>query len=263
MVSRITGTAGELRSYFRKLHVYRTGTAPVYDGAFIFKDDDWSNNYRGNDFGLGIIYGSVTTYQDSTDTTRAAYNGKMLGGGSEYTYQWIHAYPPVLFIDTGEEYEIIRSSDIQANNYRSNFYNLFDCQAAKFTVKNLAESYLMGTDSAIAVVGSTKTGGMYYPVEFHKAIAAGGCWGAAYKVWYNNAGRYDDTWFLGMIIMGDPAIRPRNAGGADLSKGSRAVANIIPIPDEQKEEMYLGLRDFAPEQDLPDSLKREIEEALK
>jgi len=262
VVSRITGSSEELNFYFDKLHGYRTGTTPSYDGAFIFKDDDWHHSYRGNDFGLGTIYGSVSFYQDPEDTTRAAYQSKMTGTGAEYTYQWIHAYPPVLFVDVDDGYEIIRSTDISSNNFKGNFYNLFDCQAVRFTVKNLAESYLNHTDSGIAVIGSTKTGGMYYPIEFHKALAVGGSWGSAYKTWYNLNGKFDDSWFLGMIIMGDPAIRPHNAAGSDLSKGARSVSTIIPIPDEVLDEMYLQLRDFDPGGDLSDEFDFEKEQNL-
>ncbi|MBI9108639.1 MAG: hypothetical protein JEZ04_17980 [Spirochaetales bacterium] len=262
VVSRATGTAEELNFYFDKLHGYRSGTTPAYDGAFIFKDDDWHNSYRGNNFGLDTIYGSVSTFQDSGDTTRSSYLSMMLNEGSEYVYQWIHAYPPVLFIDVDGNYEIIRSQDIGDGTFKGNFYNLFDCQAARFTVRNLAASYLNTTDSGIAVIGSTKTGGMYYPVEFHKALASGGCWGSAYKAWYNTNGWADDEWFLGMIIMGDPAIRPYNAAGSDLSKGSRSVSNIIPLSDERKDEMYLQLRDFKPSTELPVDLQSEIEQRL-
>jgi hypothetical protein len=250
VVSRVTGTSDQINFYFDKLHGYRSTAAGSLDGAFIFKDDDWHNNYRGNNFGLDTIYGTVSVYQDTDDTTRSAYQSKMTGEGAEYVYQWIHAYPPVLFVDVDGSYEIIKSEDIAAGNFKANFYNLFDCQAVRFTVKNLASSYLTETDSGIAVIGSTKTGGMYYPVEFHKALAAGGCWGSAYKAWYNTNGWIDDKWFLGMIIMGDPAIRPYNASGADMSKGSRSVSNIIPLSEEVKDEMYLKLRDFEPG-DLP------------
>ena len=262
VVSRVTGTAGQLNFYFDKLHGYRAGTTPALDGAFIFKDDDWHHSYRGNNFGLDTIYGSVSMFQDDSDTTRSSYQSMMTDTGAEYVYQWIHAYPPVLFIDVDDNYEIIKSQDIEDKNFKGNFYNLFDCQAARFTVKNLAGSYLNETDTCIAVVGSTKTGGMYYPVEFHKALAAGGSWGAAYKLWYNTSGWDDDKWFLGMIIMGDPAIRPHNASGSDLSKGSRAVSNVIPISDETKNDMYLQMRDFIPKKELPQDLRFEVDQRL-
>lgn len=261
-VSRITGTADEVNFYLEKLHGYRSTKAKSYDGAFIFKDDDWHYSYRGNDFGLETIYGSVSIYQDGEDTARTDYTGRMIAEGSEYVYQWIHAYPPVLFVDVDGSYEIITSKDIEDSNFKGNFYNLFDCQAARFTVKNLASTYLNKTDSAIAVVGSTKTGGMYYPVEFHKALASGGCWSAAYKAWYNVNGYVDDKWFLGMIIMGDPAIRPYNASGADMSRGSRSVSNVIPLSEEAKDEMYLQLRDFEPAAELPADLLDEINKSL-
>ena len=247
-ISRLPGTSSEINSYLSKLHDYRTSSSktPVYDGAFIFKDDDWYNNYRNNDFGLKLIYSNVSFYQDDENTTKSSYIERMTNSGSEYVYQWIHAQPSALFIDVGDNYEIFKTDDISLNNVKGNFYNLFDCQAARFTVRNLAQNYLVNTDSCIAVLGSTKTGGVYYPVEFHKSLGLGACWGAAYKSWYNTEGYTDDMWFLGMIIMGDPAIRPQNASGADMTGGSRSVSNLVPISSEEKEEMFLKLQNFEP-----------------
>ncbi len=263
-VSRIDGTADEINFYFDKLHNYRirSNSTPVYDGAFIFKDDDWHKNYRNNDFGLDSIYGSVELYQDDGNTTKSAYLDKLTSGGSEYVYQWIHAFPPALFIDVDDNYEIIKTEDIANNNVKGNFYNLFDCQAARYTVNNLADYYLTQTDSCIAILGSTKTGGVYYPVEFHKSLGLGACWGAAFKSWYNTEGYADDTWFLGIITMGDPAVRPYHASGSDMSKGSRSVTDIVPVSDEEKEKMYINLMDFAPSQLLPEDLMYEIEQSL-
>ena len=262
--SRLTGNPDEINFYLAKLHDYRTlgGSTPVYDRAFLFKDDDWHNNYRNNDFGLKSIYGGVEFCQDENDTTRSAYLDRISTGGYEYIYQWIHAYPPALFIDVGGEYEIVKADDIEQADFKGNFYNLFDCQAARFTVKNIASNLISGTDSCIAILGSTKTGGVYYPVEFHKALGQGACWGAAYKHWYNTEGYTDDSWYLGIMIMGDPAIRLHNAAQADLATGSRAVSNMIPISDEEKEELFLGLRNFDAPSNLPAELIREIEQSL-
>ena len=260
-ISRLTGNADEINFYFDKLHNYRSasGETPVFDGAFIFKDDDWHNNYRGNDFGLDSIYSTVEFYQDENNTTRSAFLENTSANGFEYIYQWIHAFPPALFIDVEGDYEIIKADDIGSRGFNGNFYNLFDCQAARFTVKNIASNLITDTDSCIAILGSTKTGGVYYPVDFHKALGQGACWGAAYKYWYNNEGHTDDSWYLGIITMGDPAIRMYNGSGADLSSGSRSVSNLIPMSDEEKQELFTGLQDFSPPEDLPSDLREEIE----
>lgn len=251
--SRIPGTSEEINSYLIKLHNYRNGNpeTPVFDGAFIFKDDDWHYNYRSNDFGLKSIYNNVNFYEDHDDTTKYAYLNRMTSTGSEYVYQWIHANPSALFFDIGDSYQVMGTEEIINNNTKGNFYNLFDCRAALFTVDSLAQNYLTRTDSCIAVLGSTKTGGVYYPVEFHKAIGFGACWGAAYKSWYNIDGRNDDLWFLGIIIMGDPAIRPFNGSGADIAGGSRSISGLIPVSEEELDGMFHSLQDF--ERDYSDN----------
>ncbi|HAK45207.1 MAG TPA: hypothetical protein DCO79_04730 [Spirochaeta sp.] len=207
-----------------------------------------------------MIYTRVDFYQDTCNTTKSTYIDRMAESGTEYVYQWIHAFPPALFIDVEGEYEIIKADDIDSS-FKGNFYNLFDCQAARFTVKNMASSLISGTDSCIAVLGSTKTGGVYYPVEFHKSLGLGACWGAAYKSWYNTEGFDDDSWYLGMIMMGDPVIRMYNASASDLAAGSRSLSNMIPISDEEKDEIYLQLRDFSPPSGLAADLLEDLQQS--
>ncbi|MDC7125484.1 MAG: hypothetical protein PQJ46_07945 [Spirochaetales bacterium] len=259
--SRLTGTADEVNFYFNKLHNYRTnsGETPVYDNAFIFKDDDWQDNYKNNYFGLDSIYSSVDYYQTTLNTTRASYENKLTQTGVEYVFQWIHAYPTALFVDEGDNYNLIKTEDIATSSFNANFYNLFDCKAARFTVDNVAESYINQTESCIAIMGSTKAGGVYYPVEFHKAIAAGYSWGEAYKKWYNNIGCEDDSWYLGIVIMGDPTIHPYHATGTNLSKSSRSISDIIPLSKSEKEKLYNKFIDFETSEVLPEEIRATLE----
>lgn len=205
-VSRIEGTGAEISHYFEKVHRYRTGELTVWKGAYIFKDDDWTDFHRGSSFELSRIYGDVDLCEDVAESLKSAYVAKLSGTGAEYVYQWIHSYPPLLCIKGAAEYEYVHTSDVASINFKGVFYNLFDCSATRFTEENLGAAYLLRTDYGLAVMGSTKVGGNYHPLVFHYALAGGARWGDAYKCWYNEYGVLDDKWFMGMVILGDPML---------------------------------------------------------
>ncbi len=202
--SRIIGTEGEISSYLDKVHLFRAGEMDISPGAYIFKDDDWSDYKRGSSFGLKGIYSSVIIEEYVPDTIRPTYITNLTEGSAEYVYQWIHSSPSLLCIENNNSYQVISTNDIGLNNFKGNFYNLFNCSASRFTQTNLAMSYLMKTDYAIATMGSTKVGGNYHPKIFHNVLSNGGTWGDAYREWYNIYAVDNDKWYFGMMILGDP-----------------------------------------------------------
>lgn len=205
-ISRISGSPDEINRYFSKVHAYRNDELVVSKRAYIFKDDDWEDYNRGSSFGLKYIYDSISIIEENDETLRSNYINQLSETGADYIYQWIHAYPPILCVEENDSFEYIFTSDINANNLKGLFYNLFNCSASRFTENNLAMSYLMKTEYGLATIGSTKVGGNYYPKVFHYVLSRNGSWGDAYKAWYNNYGVTDDHWFMGMVILGDPML---------------------------------------------------------
>ncbi len=208
-VSRLTGSGAEIAAYFDKVHRYRTGDVRIPVKAYLFKDDAWSAYQPGSTFGLGRIYDSVEIRETPGQTVRSVYVSDMTGEGMEFVNQWIHSQPSVLAIyDTNQaDYGYVSTNDIKTYNFNGLFFDLYDCNAARFTQENLGMSYLTGTDYALAVFGSTKTGASYYSLAFYDVLSKHGTWGDAYKSWYNYYGKNDDAWFLGMVILGDPALK--------------------------------------------------------
>jgi hypothetical protein len=211
-VSRLSGTDAELLRYFDKDHRFRAGAMGVPGGALIFKDDSWFDYRPGSSFGLSLVYPSVEHRESAAVTRRADYAADLAGAGFEFVYQWIHSYPVALCVQEGSAYNLFTSYDVKDVNPKGLFYNLYDCSAARFTEENLGMSYLARTDYGLAVFGSTKVGGCYHPLVFNQVLAGRGTWGDAYRNWYNYFGRTSDSWFLGMVILGDPALSVSTRG---------------------------------------------------
>jgi hypothetical protein len=205
-VSRIPGSSAGLVAYFGKLHAYRSGALAYDKRALLFKDDDWASFEPGSSMGLRRVYADVEIRDSSSQTTKAGYRAALTGRGIEFVNQWIHAYPRAICIKEPDGFHELNLGDVRADDYRGLFYNLFDCSAARFTEENLAETYLVGTEYGLAALGSTKVGGAYDSRAFYGVLSSGGCWGEAYRIWYNSTGAQDDGWFLGMIILGDPTL---------------------------------------------------------
>ncbi len=109
---------------------------------------------------------------------------------------------------------------------------MFNCKGARFTGDNLGMTYLIDTDTGLAVTGSTKVGGNYYPLEFHRTLTVGSNWGNAFKSWYNYYGKKDDEWFLGMVILGDPSLYLKDIQ-VDRSLSRSALQSILPPSEEE------------------------------
>jgi hypothetical protein len=174
-------------------------------------------------------------------TTKSAYLDKLQSQSAEFINQWIHSTPSTLCVLENGLYKNINTQDVKTYNFKGLFYDLYDCSAARFTEKNLGMSYLMSTDCALAILGSTKIGGSYRSLAFYDVLAKKGTWGDAYRNWYNYFGKSSDKWFLGMVILGDPALRVSARGPV-----YRFIDPSLPAePDAAKlEKLWNTLLDF-------------------
>lgn len=248
-VSRVTGSPEELTAYFDKIHSYRTNGLTFTDRALIFKDDDWSNYRQGKDFGLSNLVSEVTLIENLPDTKKPDYVAEA-SGSYRYVYQWIHAIPFSLYVQEEEDFRAVTVLDIREGMFDNGFYNLFNCKAARYSQDNLGMTYLTNTESGLAAIGSTKVGGIFEPLEFHRSLSAGLHWGRAYMNWYNQTGVHDDSWYLGIVILGDPALKvsPDAMGQRNIKAGT-AVSELIPPSDEEKSEHLQNLTRFEQLQD--------------
>lgn len=102
--------------------------------------------------------------------------------------------------------------DICSNNYA---YSLFCCSACNWLGANtngyLGGAYLFNNGKTIAVLGTTKTGGMNssYLSYFYTPLTSNNI-GEAFLQWWNHFGNNHTNdriyWYYGMTILGDPII---------------------------------------------------------
>jgi len=111
------------------------------------------------------------------------------------------------------------------------FYSFFVCSGSDYmAADNLAGTAAFNTnDAGLLSWGSTKTGGMWGDSYFYEPLAAGACFGEAFKQWYNAI--YPiypveaPSWWYGMVLIGDGALRP--ASGAPAPTNLAAVGGAF------------------------------------
>ena len=214
--SRLLGTEAELVDYFARAERYRREGPLVDRSAYIFIDDDWSRRDTSDTYHLNQLYSEVDIVQAKEDSSLVNYIAKLTGDGAEFVYQWVHGAPPGTYsgwlaFDHLEEQDRLPADliDIDDLNLKVSFVNMANCYGARFTDEQLsvAEAYTFRTDYGLAVIGSTKTGALADPRRFHESLAPGKRWGEAYNAWFTEEGMQNESWHLGIVLMGDPLLQ--------------------------------------------------------
>lgn len=210
-----------LRRYFAKNHAYRTGGLALPDRALCFIDNDWAG---GGDWGLGSVYSSVTVIDDAR-TTAAGWREQLVTG-----YEWIQVASHSsawgnTFRSTGSDYTgTVSNCELYAFRPQAHFYNLFCCSGARFIEENYSAGWeVFHDDWGLLAVGSSKTGSMLNSEDFYAYLGTGITIGEAFRRWLaQNLGNVD--WHYGMVMVGDPSLKPRHAALAAVPRSTPAPA---------------------------------------
>jgi len=209
--SRMNGDAEyiQVNDYLDKLHTWYAGQMQTTNYALTYTEDDWSGSTY---FWTDIDY----VFPDNEaiiapDTDKEDYQDNRL---TYPVYEFIqlacHSDPHAHYFTRGGE---LFSSEIKAIPPRALFYNLFCCSASRFTFNDfLGGAYIFNSSStALATIGSTKTGSMLNFWAFYEPLGDGKTFGQAFNDWFNSIAPYSYTeicWHYGMTIIGDPLVVP-------------------------------------------------------
>ena len=153
-------------------------------------------------------YSNITCISLPTTTTTAADYKNKLTQIYEFVHVFVHSWPyEHLFGPGGSGEGKVNYTDILSINTKALFYNLYACSAANFTyTNNLANQYLF-SNNTLAVVGSSKEGGMTMNSYFYNPLSQGKIFGEAMRLWYwNPLHGPSDPISIGMTFLGDPLL---------------------------------------------------------
>lgn len=200
------------KDYFARNHAYRTGSLTRPHKALLYIDDSWSQWYSEylSNF---TAYSDVDCFWDNSTTTPANYLNN-LTQNYEFVQLMVHSTQQDHYFGIGnppsEGY--VNYTNILNTNTTPLFYNLFACSACDFTTSNNLGTQYLFSNSSLAVIGSTRTGGMNMYQSFYDELNSGKIFGEALKTWFRdpNYGPYGPSWAhqlsMGMTILGDPLL---------------------------------------------------------
>jgi hypothetical protein len=203
-----------LENYFSKAHGYREGSLWVQDRALNYIDDDWSGLWTTG--GLDSLYNEVVVVDHPETTVASDYEEEL-----ETNYEWIgvfaHSWPGghAFKYDQGQYWSWFYNSQLELIDPQAFFYNLFACSNARYVEADYMGGCYIFTDTyGLGAVGTTKTGSMLYFEEFYYPLGAGVCLGQAFKDWFSVMATggfeiWEQSWFYGMTLLGDPTLLPR------------------------------------------------------
>ncbi|MHA1266823.1 MAG: C25 family cysteine peptidase [Candidatus Helarchaeota archaeon] len=203
-----------ISAYLSKVHQYREGTLRAPHSSLLYIDDDW------DDWASEWANSSVYAYTNQTiiaseNITTANHYETTLTHTYELVHLFVHSYynEHVFYVPPGyTEAGRTNGSEILNLNPQAFFYVLFACSAADYSQTNNIATYYLFAGNTLAVLGSTKTGGLYEPEWFYRPLGNDDTWGNALKRWFSDctlasAGLNNPYNSYGMTIFGDPTLQ--------------------------------------------------------
>jgi hypothetical protein len=211
-----TSVVDHINTYLARIHNYRTGGVTRSQRALFYIDDDWEpwdtswSNDAANAYSTRTLVSTPTTTTTASDWVNNRVNSD---------YQWghlaAHSSATTHYFGPGGSGEgTATSTQIRGAPPSFNFYNLFCCSGAKWTVSdNLGVTYTFSGSYSLASIGSSKTGSMLSNDNFYDPLGQNATLGESLRDWFSEsltssseAGSAYLEWFYGMNIIGDPLL---------------------------------------------------------
>jgi len=208
--------ANNIITLLNRLNTYRNGGVARTHRAITYIDDDWQSWADGTfdnwPAWLNNVYPTRTDVHTPATWTNAT---DWLTNRLTQDYEWAHlcahsgASPGTHYFGPGGVGEgTVTSAQIHGQTPTFNFYNLFCCHGADWVTPDcLATTYLFSGSHSLAVIGTTKTGGMLSGTSFYNPLGQNDTIGEGLQTWFQGmtgySGQYVE-WFYGMCILGDP-----------------------------------------------------------
>ena len=184
---------------------------------------DWINNFLPEYISPAIPSGLVDDIRYNNPVySKADYLDRLTHDGYAFTHLAAHSNPLRHRLCDSSQCvnvnHIVFVNDIKQHHSYNGAYNLFCCSACNWLGASadgyLGGAYLFDGLKTMAVVGSTKTGGMLRQGMFYSQFATKNI-GEAFTYWFGHHGfgnYYEGqwefiSWSYGMTILGDPTIK--------------------------------------------------------
>jgi hypothetical protein len=204
-----------ISDYIDTLRDYLDGTHQLSEEALLFVDNPWIESANGYFWDLADWFDSsdITLVSGETETTESRWLTEV-DHGYDYGHIMVHAghrcYTQCFWEHDEQSTEFLWYSELQQHAVNIPVMNLFTCKSTNFTHPNyIGGWYLFGPGRVASAIGSSRDGGMLFYDDFFLPQARGWDVGRAFYEWFSEAVDgyaywYDETWWRGMTLLGDP-----------------------------------------------------------
>lgn len=216
--------------YMEKNHDYWTGKIKPYRSGLVYSDHDWSQYstaYFRHLFGPDDYDDRKWKEPPENEVEKWDYlNNRVPFAFYSFVQVWTHATFEYHQFYTGG---ICTEREVREKRPRSIGYNLIGCHSCDWAAGGgryfLGGSYIYNdSPSSLAVVGTTKVGGMLEHEPFYESLGKNNCLGRAFLSWFNDRLNSRDErgyvigWHYGMVIIGDPMVAFVEVPGLEADK---------------------------------------------
>jgi hypothetical protein len=218
----LIGEIEGMRCFLDKNHKFWIGHRPVNKGlGLAYTNHDWQgfNAFRHD---ISSLYGNGN-YESYWPNNHATFGkADYLNRINDETYEFVqlasHSSSTSHHPFDGSTGNCIYGHEIFSNGVKSLGFNLFCCSACRWISGTSTDGFLAGdyiyspNSDALAVVGSTKPGGMYPFNDFYASLGQGNTIGQALVDWWstysmsNYSFQQKLCWNFGLTIIGDPLV---------------------------------------------------------
>ncbi|MBN1549977.1 hypothetical protein JW979_00850 [bacterium] len=187
------------RHYLNKATVFRHENTPYDMPPLVFADPSFgSDSYQGSD-AVNWLFGR---YQRTVSSSPQDYRNAL-----NISYPWISVYvhggTSAHAFGGGPFY----STELVDIDNQTRFFSDFSCSNARYTSPEyMGGWYIFSPGVSLALLGSTKTGSIYYLNDIVNELDKGSCLGDAYLHWAKLHINQNPPWFYGATLLGDPTL---------------------------------------------------------
>ncbi|MFX1293726.1 MAG: C25 family cysteine peptidase [Promethearchaeota archaeon] len=201
-----------ITNYLLKNHLYRNGTLQRPHNSLVYIDDDWTpwTSEWAND--IKKAYTNQTVISVNTTTDDDHYENELTNTSYEWVHLFVHSYyDKHMFYSNSISVGDTTSIEVRTINTQPLFYLLYACSSADFSkMDNIGTEYLF-SNNTLAVISSTKVGGLLGTGWFYGPLGNGECIGTSLVRWFSeailpSAGLNNPANSYGMVILGDPSL---------------------------------------------------------
>jgi hypothetical protein len=116
---------------------------------------------------------------------------------------YVHGSPEAHYFPNG----LVTATSLPDMGIHTRFFASFSCSNSRYTEQdNMGSWYVFSEHSPLGLVGSTKTGSLYYVNTLVEPLARGQSFGDALLHWSARHSHQNPPWFFGVTLLGDPSL---------------------------------------------------------